>query len=68
MDFEALINARHSWNHTRCFGDATCLDMLSHIPPLRGLLPASAIVMVTAQINHGGDYLSQLSSADKLKR
>ena len=51
MDFAALVDARHSWHHTRRFGDASHLGLLSHIPPLRGMLTVAVIVMVTAQIH-----------------
>ena len=50
MDFAALVDARHSWSHTRRFGDATYLGLLSHIPP-PGSLTAVVIVLVTAQIH-----------------
>ena len=53
MDFAALVDARHSWNHTRRVGDASYLGLLSNIPPLREMLTAAGIVMVTAQIHQG---------------
>ncbi len=36
MGSEALVDARHPWNHTRRFGDATYLGLLSHVQPPRG--------------------------------
>ena len=37
MDFAALVDARHSWNHTRRLAHATYLGLLSHVqPPPRG--------------------------------
>ena len=36
MDFAALVDARHSWNHTRRFAHATYLGLLSHVQPPRG--------------------------------
>ena len=51
MDFAVFVDSRHSWNHTRRFGDASYLGLLSQIPPLRGMLTVAVIVMVTAQIH-----------------
>ena len=53
MDFAALVDARHSWNHTRRVGDASYLGLLSDIPPLQEMLTAAVIVMVTAQLHCG---------------
>ena len=35
MAFAAFVDARHSWNHTRRFANATYLGLLSHVqsPP-----------------------------------
>ena len=63
MDFAALVDARHSWHHTRRFGDASHLGLLSHIPPLRGMLTVAVIVMVTAQIHWGTKSVATASGA-----
>ena len=43
MDFAALVDARHSWNHTRRLAHATYLGLLSHVQPP----PGGATTVVT---------------------